>query len=369
MSQPISLHVEAQPQLCRHLKASGRRCVRRALPGDPYCYPHSRDQRRRGVLEIPLLEDRADLLQLYTGILRGIADGTLNLNAAKLLLAAARNVSQLLTPPRPAAAATRRRAAREESVTEPTPGPDAETDAEMTSEPHAPLSPALAFPASVDPALMYVDEFTIGPAGEDLAPPAPWMPPAKAPAEKKAAAREWSFDRFLRDSLFPDQAGRPLPESGYSKSPSKPQAKPETPSPNSSPDSNPDTGPDEDPDPTPSSAARLPESSAAEEPAAEPVTIPAPDPAAATIAGEPEPPHPGVVPNLWAVGQPTRRCRAFAASGTARFPCCHSVRFGRDDKGLWSGDDGVSEMSIGRKAQILQEPGTLRVAHSSLKLA
>ncbi|GGH08272.1 hypothetical protein [Silvibacterium dinghuense] len=269
MSQPITFSVASQPQRCQYLRAAGHPCPRRALRGELYCYAHGYDLRRQlrspGRLHIPLLEDRSDLVHLYTDIARAIADGTLDDKRARLLLTVIRSAAQLLGPKNAAEGkAPRRSAARVRS--------DAETGAHKDTAPVVPAAsappaqprltqPGLTQPGLTQPGPAQVDEYILGPNGEELAPPAPWVEETMDEKdEEKSAAREWSFDRFLRDSLFPDQAGRPLPESGYAPpAPEKPAA------------------------PAESQEAESPEVSA---------STAQPDAA--------ETPHPGIVPSLWA---------------------------------------------------------------------
>jgi hypothetical protein len=160
---------------CRYIKSDGHPCRGLALRGHLYCFTHGRDFRRQAAIhcspaqiQVPRLDNRADIQQLITDVARALAAGTIDHATARLLMAAARLASRHLPPP-PALAA-------------------------LTSEETAP-----------EP----VEEVVTGPNGEDLAPKTPYL------AGSAKAERKWSFSEFLYHSVYPGNENKPLPESGY----------------------------------------------------------------------------------------------------------------------------------------------------------
>ena len=79
---------------CRHIKPSGAKCESPALRDMPYCYFHSRANRKPPArpkgeeqpLEIPLLEDHWAVQIALTQVLARVANSTLDARRAGLML-------------------------------------------------------------------------------------------------------------------------------------------------------------------------------------------------------------------------------------------------------------------------------------------
>ncbi len=178
MSNPAAPDPRQKMQ-CRYLKPDGVRCTKAALNGEFYCFHHGRDRRHTrnvryspAIIQIPLLDNRAAIQVVLTDLARGLAAGTLDIRISREITHVLRLASLQLT--RPALEAPR-------------------------------LAEALASLPAPEP----VDEVTLTPEGDELGPELPYHGASGKPE------REWSFSEFLYRTVFPQQAGQPLPEEGY----------------------------------------------------------------------------------------------------------------------------------------------------------
>jgi hypothetical protein len=168
-----------QKMQCRYIKSDAFQCRGLAIRGQLYCHSHGRDLRRRtrtatspAWIEIPRLDNRADIQLVIADVARAVAAGTIDHNSARLLMAAARLASTQLPSPR--ALSVRG---------------DEDRPAPIEPEP--------------------VEEIVIGPNGEELAPESPWYGINGKPE------RPWSFAEYLYHQSCPGNEDKPLPEEGY----------------------------------------------------------------------------------------------------------------------------------------------------------
>ena len=90
---------------CRHIKPSGAKCESPALRDMPYCYFHSRANRKPPArpkgeeepLEIPLLEDHWAVQIALSQVLARIANATLDSRRAGLMLYGLQIAAQVAT--------------------------------------------------------------------------------------------------------------------------------------------------------------------------------------------------------------------------------------------------------------------------------
>ena len=87
---------------CQHIKADNRQCGSPALRGRRYCFFHDRTadgRKRKGPIQVPVLEDSRSIQMALTRVCRGVIDGSLDPKRGTTLLYGLQVAATAIKPP------------------------------------------------------------------------------------------------------------------------------------------------------------------------------------------------------------------------------------------------------------------------------